>query len=222
MFPNPYFQNVPQIGDLIMDYVIVENECPIVFICKDKNDSLYFCNCVTMQNIQKWAVTKISKEILIGYFKNRMSNYEIFKNSLYNIYIITWNFGYERENYKIVSNDNVSNDDLPPKDSYLCAEDGEFDDYIELLNNRDLIIDSLKFEQLLATNPSSKIIKKTLDFTNVFTNISSKDSDDIKYNSGASLSKHFLNFITKRSLDENVNYSFKGYCSVCSELKYAS
>ena len=31
MIPKPYFSNVPDLGDLELDYVVVENECPIVF-----------------------------------------------------------------------------------------------------------------------------------------------------------------------------------------------
>lgn len=29
MIPKPYFSNVPNLGDLELDYVVVENECHI-------------------------------------------------------------------------------------------------------------------------------------------------------------------------------------------------
>lgn len=32
------------------------------------------------------------------------------------------NYGYKSENYKIVSSREISDDDLPPKNSYLCIE----------------------------------------------------------------------------------------------------
>ena len=220
--PNPYFSNVPCIGDLEIDYIIVENECPIVFICKDRNNDLYFCNCVTMQNVQKWAITKISKETIMNYFKNEISNYEIFKNSSHKIYIVTWNFGYKKENNKIVSSDKVLDDDLPPRDSYLYADEGEFDDYIELLENRDSFSSSLKIEQLILTDNLSQVVEKTLDFTDDFTSYSHKNDSGIKYNSDVVLSKHFMSSRTRKSLSSNVSYSSTEFSYVSNDLKYAS
>ena len=127
MIPKPYFSNVPNLGDLELDYVVLENECPIVFFCKDNQGRVYFCNCVTMQNIQKWTITRIDDETVIKYYNSEISNYEIFKNSPYDIYVATWNYGYESEIYKIVSSTEISDEDLPPKDSYLYLDTSLFD-----------------------------------------------------------------------------------------------
>lgn len=80
-----------------------------------------------MQNIQKWAITRIDDETVIKYYNSEISNYEIFKNSPYDIYVATWNYGYESEIYKIVSSAEISDEDLPPKDSYLYIDTSMLD-----------------------------------------------------------------------------------------------
>lgn len=206
MIPNPYFSNVPDLGDLELDYVVVENECPIVFFCKDKQDKLYFCNCVTMQNIQKWVITEIERKTIIKYFKGLISNYEIFKNSHHKVYVVTWNYGYKSENYKIVSSANVSDDDLPPKDSYLCADPGEYDDYIEILDNRSKNNYSKKRERLFTKYYEARFKEIVIEKSVITVDDLHESGFNSKYNSGFEFSKNITNTDT-----DNLKFSRKQY-----------
>ena len=145
MNPSPYFSNVLEIGDLTLDYVFAEQDCPIIFTCKDKNDKLYFCVCITMTNIQKWVLTKVSFNRLKDYINNRISSYDMFKNSENKLFVLSWNYGYSKENCKIITSEKVTDDDLPQKNAFLDAYDDEFNDYIEIVSNRLLMNKELSF-----------------------------------------------------------------------------
>jgi len=62
---NEYFSNMADIEDLSLDkvFLVYESE-PILFLCKDKNDNMYFCVCTEIRYIKKWLVTKISSDDL--------------------------------------------------------------------------------------------------------------------------------------------------------------
>lgn len=164
MIPSPYFSNVLEIGDLTIDYVFAEQDCPIIFTCKDKNDKLYFCVCITMTNIQKWVLTRISFNRLKDYIDNKISSYEMFKNSENKIFVLSWNFGYSKENCKIITSRDVTDDDLPQKNAFLEAYDDEFNDYIEIIRNRMIMNKELSFiKRMCYLDQSSSInIKQPL------------------------------------------------------------
>ncbi len=189
MIPTPYFSNIPNIGDLTIDYIFAELDCPIIFTCKDKNNKIYFCICVTMENIQKWAITKVDIDCLKNYFNNEISNYEMFVNSPNPIYILTWNYGCKKEDCKIVSSDMISDDDLPPKNTYINADDGEFDDYIQILNNRIEINKESYFGRFIEDSPSVQEPSfKYIYGTDIVISESSKNSIKYAYSCTSSIS----------------------------------
>ena len=68
--PNPYFKNVPQIGDMILDYVFVEDGYPILFTCIS-GDRLFLCLCRTLTPNQKWVISEINFSDLEKLIKKR-------------------------------------------------------------------------------------------------------------------------------------------------------
>lgn len=121
--PNPYFKNVPEIGDLVLDYIFVENDCPILFTCKS-TDSLYLCLCRTNIGVQQWVVSEISIHTLANMIHNRISIYDAFKKDNRKAYIVTWQKGYAKEGYKILRSSEIKDEDLPDEDVFL-DDDGE-------------------------------------------------------------------------------------------------
>lgn len=60
-----YFENVTNIGNLYLEKVFNEFEGEnITFICKDTNDTRYFCICYEFRNALKWIMCKITPEII--------------------------------------------------------------------------------------------------------------------------------------------------------------
>lgn len=195
--PNPYFSNVPSIGDLEMDYIIVENDCPIVFICKDKKDQIYFCNCVTMVEIQKWLITRVNEDILKEYFNNKISNYQIFNNSKNKIFVVTWSYECLKENYKIVSNNNLNDDELPQKNSFLDAEPGEFDDYLNILKNRYISELTKSFERQVKISDSIQLINKLINYIPNYKDVVNEKSEKVSYESSFCNSRTNIDKIKK-------------------------
>lgn len=131
--PSPYFKNLPNIGNLQMDFIIFEMDYPILFTCKDSKGNLYLCVCCEVRENQKWVVSPIEVESLIGMLEDRVTIYDAFASGNGKRYIVTWGFGYETEHVDVVNFSGIDRLDLPAKGEYLEAEEHEFDDYIQLL-----------------------------------------------------------------------------------------
>lgn len=65
MMNELYFKNVPQFGDLYLDYVFHEFEGePILFTCTNKNNKIFICTCFEIREKQEWLVAECSLETL--------------------------------------------------------------------------------------------------------------------------------------------------------------
>ncbi len=151
--PNPYFSNVPEIGNLSLDYVFAGQDCPIIFTCRDTKGNLYFCICVCMTKTQIWLLTKVSSERMVQYINNRISNNEMFLESKNKIFVLEWQPGMDTENCEITNSQDIEDDRLPPKKVYLDAYENEFDDYISVLFNREAFNKQFLYNELLKSNP---------------------------------------------------------------------
>lgn len=132
--PKPYFENIPYIGDLELDYIFYDNGYPILFTCK-KNDLLYLCLCRTVIDEQKWIISEIDIEILEKLMEDEISVYEAFKAKGGRACIATWSKEKPKEEYSVVHSSQLSDADLPSSDLFLDDE-GESSDYLEMLRNR--------------------------------------------------------------------------------------
>ena len=76
---EPYFKNLVRFGDLWLDYVLFgfEKE-PLLFICRDINDKLYFCHCYQMIYTQKWYIAPISLYHLMDLIEKKQDVYSVF------------------------------------------------------------------------------------------------------------------------------------------------
>lgn len=134
-YPEPYFKNIGNIGNLHLDYIFAEYDCPILFTCYDDDKNLYLCDCVSMTNIQKWLVARIDTDQLYKFINNKISirNMFVTKDS---VYVLTWHYGDKFENYNEVKGSSLTEDELPPAETFLEADDGEFDNYYNIVLNR--------------------------------------------------------------------------------------
>lgn len=129
--PNPYFSNVPQLGNLALDYVFIDDGYPILFTCRNEK-SIYLCICRTLTPEQKWIISEVDIEVL-----KKMVNREIpicvaFKMLQKTSVIATWNKNNPKELYKVFPTANLLDSDLPRSSFYLhedYADDGM--DYVD-------------------------------------------------------------------------------------------
>lgn len=60
-----YFENVAGIGDLYLEYVLLEFEAePILFTCVDRCGQLYICLCSEIREEQRWIVSGCTLTVL--------------------------------------------------------------------------------------------------------------------------------------------------------------
>ncbi len=131
--PNPYFANVPKIGDLTMDYVILDYDYPLLFVCRDGSDNLYLCDCCDTYKEQRWIIAPISKRSLIALLTNKLTLRAAFEQAEGNCCVAVWSKEAPAEKYTLISAKEFDPEDLPDKGAYLDADEGEFEDYIDRL-----------------------------------------------------------------------------------------
>ena len=132
MLPKPYFKDVPGIGDLIVEQVLLELDYPLVFVCRDNQNKLYLCDCCDVYEEQRWLISPATLKQIISLLKNQITVREILFNAGEMGCTAVWSkFDPENMHYWAGA---FRAEDLPDEDSFLDAEDGEFNDYIESLN----------------------------------------------------------------------------------------
>lgn len=125
-----YFENVVEIGNLYLDYIIYEFENePILFICKSENCNLYLCLCSEIRYEQKWIIVKCNPSILEKLAKKEIDIANAFLSSNDAI-IIKMNLNGVEES-SIVEMGNIDRLDLPEPGVFLRGDQTSLIDYIE-------------------------------------------------------------------------------------------
>lgn len=124
---------------LYIDKIIFESYFPIIFTCKDDKNNIYMCVCC--QNNEKgikWLVGKTDSKSIVKVLEDKITIRELL---LYNskehisIQYINGDYNVEYNNSDWKENSIY----LPKKDSYIYADEGEFDEEIKYFQSLDLI-----------------------------------------------------------------------------------
>lgn len=129
-YPTPYFKNVPQIGNLYLDYIFIEVECPILFTCKDENKKLYLCDCIDIVKEQEWIIVPTTKEKIVKLIKGEITLYNIFKIADGVGCKAYWNRE-EGQRYHLVKSSELEDNELP--DEFLEFEEDEINEYLDYM-----------------------------------------------------------------------------------------
>lgn len=113
----PYFKDIVILGDLYLDTIfsIYESE-PIVFLCKDRNNNIYFCICTEIRYIKKWLIAKISSDDLSDLENHKV---DIYNTIIKNETVIEIVQSREKEFSRIRYTKNIDKYDLPEKGAFL-------------------------------------------------------------------------------------------------------
>lgn len=112
-----------------IDQVIFDGPYPILFIVK-QNNNLYLFICHSFENCNiQWIATNITPDTIINLLINNISFREAFLNNSNKKYILSYDG--KTVTCSIVDAKCVPENYLPPKNEYLDAENGEYEDLIQ-------------------------------------------------------------------------------------------
>lgn len=118
MMNELYFEKVPHLGNLYLDYVFHEFEGePILFMCTDNEENLFLCTCFEIRYEQKWLVAECNVETLGELIRKSIDiKTALCKNEM--LTTITMNTeGKETHSYKKISE--INELDFPKEETYL-------------------------------------------------------------------------------------------------------
>ena len=70
---NIFFSNIPNIGDLFINKVLLEYELePVIFVCKDSYNNFFLCICDDFIDTNRsWIVVKLTVQDLLDVISNK-------------------------------------------------------------------------------------------------------------------------------------------------------
>ena len=186
--PKPYFEDVPQMGDLYLDYIFFENDYPILFTCYNKSEDLFLCLCFDNYKEQSWYITSVTSNDIESLVYGRISFYNIFKQRRLGC-SVKWKPGQQKENYKTMDSTSFLDENLPEPDFFFESDliDDDIKEYIIRIRNKycmeRLYCDCSEFNQEIGI---SQLLKKSLE---IFVEINLRcnlpnillKSNDLKY-----------------------------------------
>ncbi len=138
MYNNPFFTAVPDVGDLNLEEIIVDDICPIFFTLISEKGQRYISVCCELYEEQRWVVAPISSAGLIELLTNKLSMKDAFFTQNNEECIIAhWSKDNPVLRYEKAAPDELPEQDLP-LDEMLEAEDDEFAEYIQIIQDPNL------------------------------------------------------------------------------------
>lgn len=133
---NVFFNNVPNIGDLFINKVLLEYESePIIFVCKDSYNNFFLCICDDFIDVKRsWIAVKIPVEDLLDIINDKITLLSAFKKSENKTIIIDYFPDKKSYDYRLMDFSDIDENELPCEDQYL-DEKGNFYEYIDYLKS---------------------------------------------------------------------------------------
>lgn len=130
-----YFNNIKGVGSLYLESVFYEFEYePVIFLCKDDNNILYFCLCTEIRYEQKWLLRKIELSELELLAKKKLDIKSFFEKEG-TIIVITLDCDNIEKN-DLVKTSEIDELDLPEEGVYIQCNSEDIIEYIESVNDK--------------------------------------------------------------------------------------
>lgn len=105
--------------ELVVDKVFLcYDGIPLLCICKDEDEKLYFCNCTEMRSEERWILYPATEQQIEQIVNKSKTPAEVFQNSRI-VYIYTISFGTGRGTLKELVTNELSDADRLPKGEYV-------------------------------------------------------------------------------------------------------
>lgn len=135
MYNNPFFANIPSVGDLNWEEIIVEDICPIFLVLISENRQQYISVCCELYEEQRWVVAPISNTDLIILLTNKLSVKDaFFTQSNEKCFVAHWSKDNPKLRYDVTVPNKLPEQDLPLNEM-LEVEEGEFAEYIQKIQD---------------------------------------------------------------------------------------
>lgn len=206
-----YFTNI--VGDLqfIMEYVFIEYERPILFLCKEEqSEEKFLCLCYECRQVQKWILARVDEDIIYDMVCGERSVRQAFLDG--QEWILVEYDGTEEKSRRASAKELLSNTEILPDEDVNLDED-ERDEYLNFLADKykrsiqRIVCDSMKILEGL-----SEEMRKAL-------------KEQLKYNAAnlSSICEISIEFLDKResfSLDNSAfeNVAFEKTDTVCGNI----
>ena len=125
------FIKIDKYGQLYIDKILFETYFPIIFTCLNDRKEIFICVCC--QNNEKgckWLLGKTTGKNIVLMLQDRIT----IRQLLLEFSTEKISVDFANDEYKVSFENSDWNEDsiyLPKKDSYMYAEDGEFEDEIK-------------------------------------------------------------------------------------------
>lgn len=137
MLREPYFENVPQVGDLNVAFIFLEANYLVFFLCEDQNGNLYICDCNDVYREQRWLIAATSLEQVNAMLNNKIPMREIFSLSNGPCFVAIWKTGWKHPRYQTLnSGDEFEDADLPTANEYYDADEDELEEFAQYVAER--------------------------------------------------------------------------------------
>ncbi len=177
--PNPYFKNIPQIGNLVLDYVFVEDGYPILFTCVTE-ERIFLCLCRTLAPEQKWILAEIKFRDLERLIKNELCIRDVFKSYTNGkSCIVKWSKDYLSETYEVIPTAYLNDDELPSEDVFLEDANSDVDAVVYLEQVRNRIQNNLEKSVQVESEVDGYIVTEAVSFVGV--GLSREDCFELTY-----------------------------------------
>ena len=123
-YTKPYFDDVANVGDLYMKYILLYYDCPQVFICRGPKEELYFC--VLVEPViaqQQWLLAPTDLDRIKAMFDKKITVHDMLSTAEGDGFIITYKQGIETQiTLPCVE---FKEDDLPMAGYYWESDEGD-------------------------------------------------------------------------------------------------
>lgn len=133
MMRKRYFTNIIGELNLWIEYVFIEYERPILFLCKEENtEEEYLCLCYECRKIQKWLIAKTDEELIYKMVEGTFSVRDAFLKG--RNWILVEYDGTVDKSRGISLGELLADSEILPDDDVYLDED-ERDDYFAFLSS---------------------------------------------------------------------------------------
>lgn len=124
MMERPYFEKVPDIGDLFLDFCFIEFEQePIVFTCISADKELFLCTCSEIRYEQRWFISRTDVSTLRELIERKIDIKSAMCRARRHLMGVTMNLQGE-ETHKWVLTSEICELDLPKEGTFLRKSRG--------------------------------------------------------------------------------------------------
>lgn len=140
MIKEKYFIDIKGIGNLDIEEVICEYDFPVLFtLINEISRQRYIAVCCEVVNEQRWIIVPISVNDILKLLTDKIDIYTAFtSNKEADCIVAHWSNLTKTTTYDYIKCYGIPKDDFPLENEFLEAEDGEFDDYIRKLQDKEL------------------------------------------------------------------------------------